>query len=43
VAAEKGQLEMAKLLIAQGRRREGADANGESVLHAAAMIESMPS
>src|SRR5258706_5946880 len=41
VAAEKGQLEMARLLIAKGAGAKAQTPNGESVLHAAAMIESM--
>src|SRR5437899_10273776 len=40
VAAEKGQLEMAKLLIAKGADAKARTPNGETVLHAAAMIES---
>ncbi len=41
VAAEKDQLEMAKLLIAKGANARAQTPNGESVLHAAAMIESV--
>jgi len=40
VAAEKGQLGIAKLLIAQGADAKALTPNGETVLHAAAMIES---
>jgi len=40
VAAEKGQVEMAKLLIARGADAKVRTPNGEGVLHAAAMIES---
>ena len=40
VAAEKGQLEMAKLLIAKGADAKARTRNGETVLHAASMIES---
>src|SRR6266704_2465310 len=40
VAAEKGQLAMAKLLIAKGADAKVRTPNGETVLHAAAMIES---
>ncbi len=40
VAAEKDQLEMAKLLIAKGADARALTPNGETVLHAAAMIES---
>jgi len=39
-AAEKGETEMAKLLIAKGADAKALTPNGESVLHAAAMIES---
>src|SRR2546425_392809 len=38
--SEKGQLEMAKLLIAKGADAKARTPNGEPVLHAAAMIES---
>jgi ankyrin repeat protein len=40
VAAEKGHLEMAKRLIAKGADAKALTPNGETVLHAAAMIES---
>jgi len=40
VAAEKGQLEIAKLLIAKGADAKALTPNGETVLHAASMIES---
>ena len=40
VAAEKGQFDMAKLLIAKGADAKALTPNGETVLHAAAMIES---
>jgi ankyrin repeat protein len=40
VAAEKGQVDMAKLLISIGADARALTPNGESVLHAAAMIES---
>ena len=40
VAAEKGQVEMAKLLIAKGADAKARTRNGETVLHAASMIES---
>jgi len=39
-AAEKGETEMAKLLIAKGADPKALTPNGETVLHAAAMIES---
>lgn len=39
-AAEKGETEMAKLLIAKGADPKVLTPNGETVLHAAAMIES---
>ena len=39
-AAEKGETEMAKLLIATGADAKALTPNGETVLHAAAMIES---
>jgi ankyrin repeat protein len=39
-AAEKGEIEMAKLLIAKGADAKALTPNGETVLHAAAMIES---
>src|SRR5438552_15136712 len=42
VAAEKGQLAMAQLLIAKGADAKVRTPNGETVLHAAAMIESTP-
>ncbi len=40
VAAEKGQLEMARALIAAKADARALTPNGETVLHAAAMIES---
>jgi len=40
VAAEKGQLEMARTLIAAKADARALTPNGETVLHAAAMIES---
>ncbi|HEX4798823.1 MAG TPA: ankyrin repeat domain-containing protein [Burkholderiales bacterium] len=40
VAAEKGQLEVAKLLLAKGADAKALTPNGETVLHAASMIES---
>jgi ankyrin repeat protein len=40
VAAEKGQLEIARLLIARGADPRALTPNGETVLHAASMIES---
>jgi len=40
VAAEKGQIEMARALIARGADARARTPNGETVLHAAAMIES---
>jgi ankyrin repeat protein len=40
VAAEKGRLEMAKILIARGADARALTPNGETVLHAASMIES---
>jgi ankyrin repeat protein len=40
VAAEKGQIEMARALIARGEDARARTPNGETVLHAAAMIES---
>jgi uncharacterized protein len=40
VAAEKGQVDMARLLIAKGANAKALTPNGETVLHAAAMIES---
>src|SRR5215471_12180873 len=40
VAAEKGQIEMAKALIARGADARMRTPNGETVLHAASMIES---
>jgi len=39
-AAEKGETEMAKLLIAKGADARALTPNGETVLHAASMIES---
>lgn len=39
-AAEKGETEMAKVLIAKGADAKALTPNGETVLHAAAMIES---
>ena len=39
-AAEKGETEMAKILIARGADAKVLTPNGETVLHAAAMIES---
>ena len=39
-AAEKGETEMAKLLIAKGADAKALTPNGETVLHAASMIES---
>jgi ankyrin repeat protein len=39
-AAEKGRLEMAKILIAKGADARALTPSGETVLHAAAMIES---
>lgn len=39
-AAEKGRLEMAKILIARGADARALTPTGETVLHAAAMIES---
>jgi len=39
-AAEKGETEMANLLIAKGADPKALTPNGETVLHAAAMIES---
>src|SRR5712691_8320552 len=39
VAAEKDQLEIAKLLIAKGADAKALTPNGETVLHAASMIE----
>ena len=39
-AAEKGETEMANLLIAKGADAKALTPNGETVLHAAAMIES---
>jgi len=39
-AAEKGETEMAKLLIAKGADAKVLTPNGETVLHAASMIES---
>lgn len=40
VAAEKGQVEMARALIARGADARARTPNGETVLHAASMIES---
>src|SRR5262249_381760 len=40
VAAEKGEIEMARLLIAKGADAKALTPNGETVLHAASMIES---
>jgi uncharacterized protein len=40
VAAEKGQIEMARTLIARGADARARTPNGETVLHAASMIES---
>jgi len=40
VAAEKGQIEMVKLLVAKGADARALTPSGETVLHAASMIES---
>jgi ankyrin repeat protein len=40
VAAEKGQIEMARTLITKGADAKARTPNGETVLHAASMIES---
>ena len=40
VAAEKGQIDMARILIARGADARARTPNGETVLHAASMIES---
>jgi ankyrin repeat protein len=40
VAAEKGQIDLARALIAKGADARARTPNGETVLHAAAMIES---